>query len=197
VPQNPVVVEQIQTIATLDAQPDFRWEVGVLQNGQGVAAQNGEYALQRAPFTLQVKIFRPVIVRLNVWDRDTHFAGVQPGLAADDGCASAYHPFCDLLVMAVADEPEYLVIDDEQGLAVHVFSVSADTGQMGNVITVTPDGIEFERHVSQLRFVGAETRDVPIEQFSGQRLYLTFLAKYQPDNAIAEDELRRMILSFP
>lgn len=140
---------------------------------------------------------------MNVLDNDSIFTNIQPGLYADDNCEHGLHTFCSYGLMVFVLEPGSLAMDKEFGFGLHRFLLDPRLGEGGSQFVITNDSIIYGRYVSHLVMIGASpgngtpppTAVTPIEQFTG-RLYLTFLAKYQPGNIINDDELRKLVLVF-
>jgi hypothetical protein len=105
-----------------------------------------------------------------------------------DDCVHEVHAFCDTAMVA-AVKPNELAIDKKEGLAIHIFSLNSELGEIGSKFTVTNDAVIYERYVSALN-------STTIEQFTGEKLYLLFLAKYQEGNTITDNELKKLVVIF-
>ncbi len=194
----------------------FQWRVEIVQDGEVLVAQDDEIQLHRSPFVIRVVLSTPLTVRLHVSDSDEGFRRVQAGTSADTGCCTELlddgscwprvHPFCSYAAMAYADplfnEGEYLHVAEIPGEGYHLLYYNGPDDHRWDSAEATGEGMVFERRVSNLLvwerplLIGTEPTMVPIEQYVGSRLYLLFLVKYRSEDAIGEDELRRVVLVF-
>ena len=199
------LAEQKPLLATLAAQADFHWSVALVQNNVEINAQDNTFNIPAKPFTIRLRISKPVDVYLNVLDTANNFAQIKVGMSANDGCYHGVHVFCDS-AMTAATEPGELIIDTEDGLGMHSFVLDARLGELGSTFTITTDGITYERNVSTITLLGPIQRhgaslgptstEIPIAQYAGKKLYLSFLAKYREGEIVNEDELQKFVIAF-
>lgn len=200
------LAKQAPLLATLAAKSDFRWSISLIQDNVTIEAQNYDFRLRRKPFTLRIEVSKPIQVFLNVLDTNSNFVKVHAGLYANDGCVHGTHPFCDFVGMVMVTGPNELMIDKEYEEGIHCFGLDPRVDELGSQFTITSDSIVYERYVSQLTLLtpsqktntGAKTTitEIPLEQFTGEKLYLVFLAKYQDENTIGDNELRKLGIVF-
>lgn len=198
--------KQAPLLATLSAQSDFTWNVRIVQNENVMVARDGVFQLQRKPFTLLIEVSKPVGVYLNALDTDDNFVSIQAGLTTDDQCILV-HPFCSLIGMYTVTQPNELIINKENpNFDIQGFVVNPRLGEIGSQFTITSSSIIFERYISQITlytdYVKTDTgskrvfTEVPIEEFTSDKLYLVFLAKHRNTDIINEDELQKFIIAF-
>jgi len=200
------LAKQAPLLATLAAQSDFKWNVSIVQGNNVIVAKNGEFQLQRKPFTFRIEVSKPVEVNLNALDTDDNFLKVHSGLATDDRCVQV-HPFCSLRGMQMVIAPNELVINKEEPYGGNqAFALDPDLGELGSQFTITSNSIVFERYISQITIFTQRLKTdtgtkhiftkVPIEEFTSDKLYLVFLAKHRSINIINEDELKKFVVTF-
>lgn len=182
------LASQSPTLTAMAAKSDFYWNVSLIQNDVEIHDQNNTFNIIRKPFTIRIKISKPILVALNVLDTEANFIKIKAGMYAWDGCVHEVHAFCDTAMVA-ALKPNLLAIDKKEGLAIHSFFLTPKLGEIGSKFTITHDAVIYERYVSSLN-------STPIEQFTGEKLYLLFLAKYQEGNIIKDDELKKLVINF-
>ena len=200
------LAKQAPLLATLMAQDDFKWNVSIVQDNEVITAQQGEFYLQRKPFTFRIEVSKPVEVYLNALETDENFKRIQAGLTTDDRCIQV-HPFCSLDGMAtVTSFGELIVNREDPEVGNQAFALDPRLDELGSQFTVTGSSVVFERYISQItlytQYLKTDTgtkrifTEVPVDQFAGDKLYLVFLAKHLSDKIIGEDELQKFILTF-
>lgn len=190
------LTNQSPTLDAMNAKSDFSWDVSIIQNNVEIKPQNNIFNLTRQPFTIRIKVSKSVQVALSVLDTDDNFLKIKAGTYAWDGCVNEVHAFCDwTMVSAIA--PKALLVDQQDGLSIHGFVLNPELGKTGSEFKITNDAIIYERNVSYLGFINrSKHTDIPLEQFTGEKLYLLFLAKYQEGNMIDDNELKKLIIIF-
>jgi hypothetical protein len=167
------------------ASGSFAWSVNILQNGQPLPEQEGRVVMPKAPFTIRVTLSQPLPVELNVLDTDQNFRDINPGYSPTTGCLSALCPGTGIVEETFGVSQSLLI--DPQGT--HYLYYAGPNDHRWNRVEFTPTGVVFERETAFLNYA-------PIEQFSGQNLYLLFYVDSRDPDTINEDELKKVTLSF-
>lgn len=200
------LAQKAPMLETLAAHKDFQWTVNFIQDNVVIAPEGDELRMRPEPFIIQISVSKPEAVYLNALDTDDNFREINSGSSVDDKCVNGIQAFCSFVGMTIVAVPSELVIDQEYKEALHSFYPGPYLGEMGSQFVINDDAIVYERPISfmtllgELQTIGSSTRqartEVPLEQLAGQKLYLVFLAKYQPGTIVAADELKKFILIF-
>ncbi len=163
------------------------WQVQIVQDNQILISHNGEVQLQKAPFTIRVKLPVPMNVALNVYDKDSNFRLIRPGYVFPEmgQCSTA---FCPLMAVIEDDRnpTNWLIVD---GTGTHYLYYEDATRNRWNRVSISGQESIFERDVAMLN-------ETPVAQFNQQKLYLLFFIDYREQNTVNEDELKQVVLAF-
>ncbi len=191
--------------ATAETKAPIAWSIEIIQNEAQVMEQEGVYPLQKALFTLRVRIPKqvfdelPFTMYLNVLNRDAVYQKVQPGAIQNVLCEEN-SPGC--FAFSGFAEPGYstgtLSMSLKDGVGTHLLYYRDAQDNRWDKVEFLETEVILERNVFKIASIDEENKvqELPIEQYNGNTLYLVFLLDYRAGPVVTEDEVKKAILRF-
>lgn len=166
------------------------WDVKIVQTENILEENSGVVQIGRAPFRIRLEMEVLQIVVLNALDNDSNFAKIIPGEAM-----KCIEPFvlCPGTGIAPDLSTRPLFLSSE---ATNVWIYRDERGDPWDEINLTGSRAVLERDVDNLVLIDKGTNVVPIEEFSGEHLYLLFFVPYHDNDIIDPDELKKLTLEL-
>ncbi len=171
----------------------MNWKIEIFQNNRVLHKVNNVVNLAKRPFSIIVKIPKPLTVMLNVFEDDTNFQRVSPGFNLDlKKNGYLIHPFVKGMGFAedYFNKDETLILEKKGH---HSLFYMDEHKHRWSEVNITNTGFVFKRKVSKIK-IGGEI--VPIENISKPRMYFLFLVKIIEGNFVSSDELMKLIFKF-
>lgn len=179
-------------------------------------AKEGVIKLNKAPFTIRVKLPAPRTVQLNALDTDDNFKRVKAGMPSDftkeqlkeTSPDELQLPHCFIPGTGSAevgrgtgrpgsdDDANYEWLFVSRDAHHHLYFEDAKHHRWSKA-TVTSGAAVFERNVSRLSVEsGDEELEMPVPKFAKDRLFLLFYVESHDKKTLDEDELKKLALEF-
>jgi hypothetical protein len=164
---------------------DLNWQVEIVQRQRVQTGGAAGVVIERAPFTIRVRLNQPLSLKLNAHVLDENFRLLQPGFVFQDDCTVALCTGMDV-AEDVFNPDDWLAVDS---LSTHYLYYLGPDNHRWNRATVEAGGAVFERDVAFLN-------DSPVEEFAGSALYLLLYASTGNPDLIEPGELQKVTVIF-
>jgi hypothetical protein len=167
------------------------WDVQVIQDGRVIPAVENDFSLARHPFVLQVIFTRGDIPEMNVLDDDSNYA-----LDPSQYCQGEVYVFCEGTGSAEGSDRNYNTYLAIDALGSNYWPEYAE--ERWSSLYIVDDTVIGTRYVDQLMFPerGDPFLMLPVEEFSGQRLYAVMYMEMNGNGAIDAGEIWKFTLTF-
>jgi hypothetical protein len=168
----------------------INWNMEILQNDKIVPINNGQVELERKPFTIRVTL--PVflvelptllVVKLNVFDKDTNFQQIVSGFTFDYDCDTV---FCPTSCMAEDNTSTFLFVDVQ---STHCWYYDDEKFNRWSRVSIKDDGAILDHDIA---FLGKNS----ISETTYSSLYMVFWIDYREQQVVDDSEIKKVVLMF-